>query len=756
MRAAARAGGALLASLLAFACGGEDAPDPASDTLEASSEPSATYSVPTPDGPLTLDAGVGWHGVVGEPITLRAEASPGVVAYTWDAGDGRSPVGPLASPEVTLVWDRADRHRVVVTAEDAWGRRRTAQTTVAVMPPRVFQPATSSSVQVSADGSLVVAVSEAADLVTLVPVADGRPGPPRRVATCVGPRQVALGLDSIAIACPSSDTVVILAPEQTGGAWAERTWREVQRLERPWGARPHGVLFDPDDDLWVAEQGAGALVRFGRASGGDRELAERIEGLEDARGLSRLPGGALAVTRWRSDPEDARVWRVDVDTGEVTPWTFGYERVADTSVTSSGVPTWLEQLAVAPDGLEAALGGLQANVLRGPRLSGEPLTFETTMRAILVRVNPATGEELPLGRKQFDNRGFTSAVAYSTVGDWVWVAHRGHRSVERLDRFSGAQGGTLLDVGFAPSGLAVSPDDRWIVVEATYSRALRFFDTSARGLPVDVGTVSLVEEEPWSPEVLRGAQLFNDTFDVRVARDGYIACGHCHLDGDADRFVWDFSDRGEGLRRTIPLIGRAGLGHGPLHWSANFDELQDFELVVRGIQGGRGLMDDEAFARTAAPLGPPKAGLSADLDALAAYLTHLSEPLRSPWRETDGSLSAAAERGRAVFERADTGCTTCHVGPNFTDSVWRPDGTPVVHDVGTLGPGSGARLGGVLPGIDTPTLIGIWHSAPYLHDGSAQDIRAVLLDRNAADRHGRTSHLSEGELSDLEAYLLSL
>ncbi|MCA9773000.1 MAG: hypothetical protein KC466_11375, partial [Myxococcales bacterium] len=74
----------------------------------------------------------------------------------------------------------------------------------------------------------------------------------------------------------------------------------------------------------------------------------------------------------------------------------------------------------------------------------------------------------------------------------------------------------------------------------------------------------------------------------------------------------------------------------------------------------------------------------------------------------------------------------------------------------TIGPGSGGRLGGPLPGIDTPTLHGVWHSAPYLHDGSAPTVRDVVTVRNPTDQHGMTSQLTEAEIDDLVAYLLSL
>ena len=109
---------------------------------------------------------------------------------------------------------------------------------------------------------------------------------------------------------------------------------------------------------------------------------------------------------------------------------------------------------------------------------------------------------------------------------------------------------------------------------------------------------------------------------------------------------------------------------------------------------------------------------------------------------------------RAVFAAA--GCPICHLGEELTVSGFESPRVPRLHDVGTLGPGSGQRLGGPLPGIDTPTLHGLWQSAPYLHDGSAATLHDVLTVRNPADRHGTTSGLSASELDDLEAYLRCL
>ncbi|MBT9559513.1 MAG: c-type cytochrome, partial [Myxococcales bacterium] len=160
-------------------------------------------------------------------------------------------------------------------------------------------------------------------------------------------------------------------------------------------------------------------------------------------------------------------------------------------------------------------------------------------------------------------------------------------------------------------------------------------------------------------------------------------------------------------------------------------------------------------------LGTPKEGLSDDLDALAVYLKHLLTELKSPYRQPDGAFTPEALAGRALFESAETGCTTCHAGPRLTDSAFLPQGPgspkmPLLHDVGTLKPSSGQRLGGPLPGIDTPTLLGVWATAPYLHDGSSPTLKAVLTTANPSDQHGKTSHLTPSEIAAIVAYLQQL
>ena len=110
--------------------------------------------------------------------------------------------------------------------------------------------------------------------------------------------------------------------------------------------------------------------------------------------------------------------------------------------------------------------------------------------------------------------------------------------------------------------------------------------------------------------------------------------------------------------------------------------------------------------------------------------------------------SGSERAGRKIFEHA--GCSPCHSGPDFTDSA-----DNVLHDVGTILPTSGMRLGAKLAGIDTPTLKGLWQSAPYLHDGRAATLNELFTNYTKDDM-GVTSNLSKTELDQLVRYLLEL
>ncbi len=57
--------------------------------------------------------------------------------------------------------------------------------------------------------------------------------------------------------------------------------------------------------------------------------------------------------------------------------------------------------------------------------------------------------------------------------------------------------------------------------------------------------------------------------------------------------------------------------------------------------------------------------------------------------------------------------------------------------------------------FDTPTLVEVWRTAPYLYDGRAVTMKEVLTKHNAGDKHGKTSTLTKEQINDLAEFVLS-
>ena len=721
------------------------------DSIGADS--SGTEGVDTTAGePLVPDPGAPFYAFVAEGVELDGSASTGAVRYQWNFDDGTPPTEPSAEPTANVTYVVPGRYHPVLTVFDEIGNSLSASVTVTVTHVPTHEPRHASTVVRLGDGRVAVVSPDSDELTIVGPTGDDGFEILGHLPTCARPRTAAALDDGrVAVTCQGADALMVL--DVDGGASLE--------LPLGHGARPYGVMA-VGTQLWVTLQARGELVAVD-ASAQPLVQTQAWPVIADARGVALMPDGRIAVTRWRSPDAEGQIAVLDPADGAVELVALPFDPTPPSDTESGGVPTYLDQVLVSPIGDQVAVPSLQANSAQGEYLDGNALTFETTVRGVVPFLElPGPGGEAMLEnfdrRKRFDNRGFMAAGAFSSRGDYLFVAARGSRAVDRVDTFTGAGAGTLLDVGYAPSGLVLSADDRYLFVDAFLARQLVVYDVSDFSvLPQPVASLTIPSRETLSTEVLLGKQLFNDAFDPRLAKDSYLACAHCHLDGEADGRTWDFTDRGEGLRNTIDLLGRGGSDHGPIHWSANFDEVQDFENDIRHAAEGFGLLDDADWesGTVAQTLGDPKAGLSVELDALAAYVSSLVDFPRSPHRLSDGSLTPAAAAGEALFMSPVLGCATCHGGPRMTDSAF-VDGDPVLHDVGTLTEASGQRLGEPLLGLDTPTLRGLWNGGPYLHDGSAQTLLDVLTTANAGDQHGMTSTLTAHQLDELVAYLLSL
>jgi len=665
----------------------------------------------------------------GQAVALAIVASDpesGPLEYRFDFGDGTPTTAWSASDTLSHAYATQGHYSVTAQVRDSVGSIASGATRIAVVPviagPR---PTQSAPIVCDAPGRRVHAIDrdngrlatlDADTLATL-----------REAGVCETPRALALGASNeLWLACERDDAVVVV----DAASYAERA-----RIATGYGSAPVSVASNPAGTvLYVALAGRREIVEYAAST---RTETGRVAVAAEPRALAVSGNGtSVFATRFLSAPDDAQVYRLATGplrtNGTATVPSFGGEENTDTPASGRGVANHLAGIALSPlDGM-AWVAANKPNTARGRLVApNADLGDDSTVRNLVMGLDPAT---LALGRAvDLDNSDSASAAVYSPDGDYLLVALQGNDELAVLDALSlASQVGTgsvvgRVPVGAAPQGLCVdAPTGRTFVANFT-GRSVTMLES--RPL-FERGVLTLVRQElrPFTNErlavdVLAGKRIFYFAGDLRMSAEGYLSCATCHLDGGNDGRTWDFTGRGEGLRNTADLRGRAGLGHGNVHWSANFDEIQDFENDIRSAFGGRGFLSDADYALTQNPLGPPKAGRSAPLDALARFVESLdAESLpRSPHRASDGSATAAAERGRTQFTQL--GCGSCHAGTAFTDSTI---GAGSLRDVGTLRTTSGGRLGGPLAGIDTPTLHGLFASAPYLHDGSAARLEDVF------------------------------
>ena len=557
---------------------------------------------------------------------------------------------------------------------------------------------------------------------------------------------------------PDGHRLFVVNPD-SGSVAAVDTASDTKVAETHVGADPFGISIGPDGrDLYVTSEGAHTVSVLDAATLDLRATipvsAEPYGVVADPRGhliyVASTATDAVEVVDLRLQQVIARI-RVGSkpkglavnaagDRLYVTHFLTGEVSVVDLTrrvvmhVVATGADSNMAQtIALHPTNNRAYLPHIRSNV------SNRAPLFDTTVFPVVTAIDVTTDPAAMAQRIDLavSDRpvNLPFQVAFSPDGGRMYVVHMGSGDVSVFDVTTHRRI-ARLDVGDGPRGLAVSPDGRRLYTANSLSDDVSVIDTEThreiRRIPVTTS--------PLDPVIKRGKLLFFSSRSPDVSRERWMSCASCHFEGEHDGRVWLFLPRGPRVTTSLRGTGETR----PLHWSGDRDEVQDFEITIRELQAGRGLIRDGA---PNSPLGLPNAGRSSDLDALATFVESL-RARSSPLRNADGSLTAAAARGAAVFERSDVGCAVCHPAPRFTDSAV---GGPR-HDVGT-GDGPDEGFG---PAFDTPSLRQVWTRPLLLHDGRAKSLEDVLTIHNPGDRHGHTSHLIHSEITDLVAFLKSL
>ena len=231
--------------------------------------------------------------------------------------------------------------------------------------------------------------------------------------------------------------------------------------------------------------------------------------------------------------------------------------------------------------------------------------------------------------------------------------------------------------------------------------------------------------------VRRGEKLFHDA-NITFRRQ--FSCHTCHPDGHIDGITYDIEPDGLGVNPVDNRTLRGINDMAPYKWEGTNPSLRR--------QCGPRLA---VFFTRIQPFTPD------ELTALDTYICTIPRP-PNRYRKLGAPLTPAQRRGKAMFERTRTNdgrlipvkqrCVNCHPPPLYNDGF--------VHDVGTKMPLDRAGE------FDSPHLLNIYDSAPYLHNGMARTLEEIWTTFNPYDQHGVTNDMTKDQLNDLIEHLKTL
>jgi len=498
----------------------------------------------------------------------------------------------------------------------------------------------------------------------------------------------------------------------------------------------------PNRKLWASIDPGLAAVRIfdgdfleTKRLNSERGVSKVIAIADNPQALAFTPDStSVLIACDTPGPADRRVCLVDVATGDVS-----YRPIRGSSN--------LRGIAVDPQG-RFALAAHLVHKSHLPSTQIEQGWVFTNAITYLSLGGPSVTVTLPLDLR---TQGFANpeGVAIAPDGSSAYVAHAGADVVSVIDlrtlldvvaesrRKERATAGaasedkaysnddlrvtrryvrTRIPVGANPRGIAVSPDGKLLAVTNRLDDSVSLIETASHSV---VATISLLGKDETALQggdvhFRQGEKLFHSG---RLSFSGQFSCASCHPDGNADGLNWDLpADGFNNFYNTKSL--RSTEGTAPFGWLGTSSTLRD-----RFTGTLRHLFQHEPTDSEAA--------------ALEKYLAQL--PAREAVVQPTPIIESAMARGKTLFEGM-AGCRACHSGPKFTDRK--------LHDIGT---GSDRQTE-----FDTPALLGISTTAPYLHDGRAATLMEIFAKQNPSGLHGNAADLAPPELADLIEYLKSL
>jgi YVTN family beta-propeller protein len=598
----------------------------------------------------------------------------------------------------------------------------------------------SSAIAITNDGATLLVVNPDSNSLTLVNTAD------RSILA-----EIPVGTDPRTVTVDDAGQRAYVANRGSGSVSVVDLATSQTITEVHVGSRPYGLVVSPSGGtLYVSDQGLHRLVTLDTASlemVSSRPLASRPSGL----GLSP-DGETLLVTHLLSSritvvPARAHTLYLPIIARGRYSRTFLHDRAGGLDRPISGYGFAVSTVSLFPDSnlVQSVVFSPEGSTAYIPHTRSNSnnlaLTFDTTVFPMVSLVDLSTGQHLlgqqiDLGTVDPPGVGLPFDAALAPDGSEIWIVNAASNDLSVVD-LTQQQLIAHIEVGHNPRGIVLSPGGETAYVNNTLAGTVSVVDAKAY-VVTDIITVTQI---PLPPALLNGKRLFHTSDDPRLAKNQWVACNSCHFEGEHDGRTWTFAFSGP--RNTTGLLGM--IDTYPLRWSGEWDESADSEFANRKENFGSGLVEGEMNCTLSPPdcvHQPPNQGRSYDLDSLALFLDSLAVS-PSPTHANGEPLTDAELRGKAIFLDPTLGCVACHPPPLYTDQQR--------HDVGTAT--HDEHIG---PDYDTPSLRGLYDSAPYFHDGSAATLLGTLTRPSSGSEHDVRSRLADEQIQDLIAFLLAL
>jgi YVTN family beta-propeller protein len=593
-------------------------------------------------------------------------------------------------------------------------------TAISAAEPRYLNPI---ELAVSPDGARLYVVCDGSDELAVVEPQSGKVI--KRVAVGRVPKGIALSSDgaTIFVANSWSDTVSVIDPKTLQVTKTYKT-----------GFEPTGVAV------------AGSVLYTANRIGSDVSVidigtGEEMRRLPAGRGASYLAASGVSLVSTHVYPQIGPYRSVPQSELTIIDAHGGYVSRRDTIVNAAG----MFHTAFSTDGKLGITAQIRpknliplAHVEHGFALGNSILVFGEDI-----------GEPVQLLIDELD-RYYSMPFGVAVTPNTAYVSTTGADSVTAIEtrklvsfihglspRDRKRAGNDLsaaahfvssrIDVGRSPKGLALSPDGSRLYVANRLDDSVSVIDTAANKVE---RVIPLGGPEELTPQ-RRGERLF---YNARFSFQKQFSCAGCHIEGTFDGLAWDLEPDGFGIDIVDNKPLEAVDGTEPFKWNGGNPDLE----TECGIRTEKFFYRSQSYSKQ-------------ELDDLVKFIKAMpARPNR--FRAANGELTPAQERGQAVFERThrkngtpipeELQCGTCHSGPKYTNQVST--------NVGTKKPVDRSGL------FDTPHLINIALTAPYLHDGSARTLEEIWTVFNPDDKHGVTNDLSKDELNDLIEFLKTL